>query len=46
MHEVPLLSAQISIKNYFHYEFLTESILYLTVKGITASSYFLLHILN
>lgn len=46
MHEVPLLSAQIAIKNYFRYVFLTESILYLTVKGITASSYFLLHILN
>lgn len=41
MHEKPLLSVQIFIKNYLHCVLLTQSILFLTL----ASSY-LLRILN
>lgn len=46
MHEMPSLFAQIFRKNDFHSVFLTESILYLILKVITARSYFLLYVLN
>lgn len=36
MHAKPSLSAQIFMKNDFHSVFLTGSILYLILKGITA----------
>lgn len=46
MHAKLSLSAQIFMKNDFHSVFLTRSILYLILKGITAWPYFLLYALN